>query len=392
MFKKGDKPWNAGLTKENNKIVRRIAEMKIGKKRDLQTIKKMSEAMKGEKHPNFGKHHSIETRRRIGESKLTKKNPQGISDFHEQIIIGSIFGDASLSRGNGVNFYLEETHSTKQREYLLWKSKMLEILGSTTWNRTFFNQVAGRKYKSFSMKTKSFPMFTEFHKKFYPSKRKVVDEEVLGKLNELGATVWFLDDGHVTTPESLVVFSTDSFTYDENVLIKKFFEKKWSICPRVGKRNGKYYYLLFNANDSLKFLNMVKVVCDKYKIPISMYYKLGKLWEGNTEKIMNAKLMKYAYKKKWRARRRKVKEKEKLKKRREMIAKIKKLYWKEGLDSTGVGRIMGYSSGGIRKIMRKNGVPIRTASEAHSGERNGFYGKRHSTESKMKMSQNRWGK
>jgi hypothetical protein len=392
MFKSGYKPWNAGLTKENDERVRKIAEMKIGKKRDLQTIKKISEMLKGKKNPNFGKHHSPETRRRISEGKLIKKNPEEISDCHEQILIGSILGDANLSRGNGVNFYLEETHSPKQRDYLLWKSEILKILGCSTQYRKFFNQDTGKNYKSFRLKTKSYPILTEFRKKFYPSGKKAINVEVLEKLNELGVTVWFLDDGHVTIPESLVVFSTDSFTYDENVLIQKFFEKKWNIHPKVGKRNGKYYYLSFNANDSLKFLNMVKEVCDKYKIPASMYYKLGKVWEGNTEKIMNAKLMKYIYKRKWRDRKRKIREKEKLKKLRETVIKIKKLYWEEGLHSSDVGRIMGYSGGGIRKIMKKNGIPIRTASEAHLGERNGFYGRRHSAESKMKMSQNRWGK
>lgn len=43
-FKKGNIPWNKGLTKENNKIVKKIANSKIGKKRIDMT---------GKNHPNW---------------------------------------------------------------------------------------------------------------------------------------------------------------------------------------------------------------------------------------------------------------------------------------------------------------------------------------------------
>jgi hypothetical protein len=395
MFKKGDKPWNTGLTKETDERVRKIAEMKIGKKRSPETIRKMSEAMRGENNPNYGKHHSIETRRRISEGKL-KEDPENLREIftedRKQVFFGSVFGDGSLRNGNAINFYFEEGHSIKQKDYLEWKIKFLKIFNAKLKKRVSKNYKLNRSYKQIFLKTSCFPTLTKFYNIFYPNNKKTIPIDVLNQLNELGLAVWYLDDGHVTTPESLITLSTDGYTYKENTLIQKFFKEKWNICPKIGKRNGKYHYLLFNARDSKKLLSIFKRVFEEHNVPESMFYKLGELWEGNKEKIKKARLKKNAYKKRWRAKRRKEGEKKKLKELKSKGKMIRKLYWSDGLNSREVGEIMGYSSGGIRKIMKKLNIPIRSPSEAHSGERNGFYGKHHTKESRIKMSKNRWGK
>ena len=46
-----------------------------GKKNSCETRRKISEAMKGEKHPMFGKHHSDESKMKMSESKKGDKNP-----------------------------------------------------------------------------------------------------------------------------------------------------------------------------------------------------------------------------------------------------------------------------------------------------------------------------
>lgn len=55
-FKSGQIPWNKGLTKET----------------DLR-VKNLSEALTGENHPMYGKHHSEETRRKISEALTGRK-------------------------------------------------------------------------------------------------------------------------------------------------------------------------------------------------------------------------------------------------------------------------------------------------------------------------------
>ena len=384
MFKKGNRPWSAGLTKETDERIRRIAELKIGKKRSPETVRKISDSIKGEKHPNYGKHHSPETRRKISEGRLKKEDPKNLLEHHMQIIFGSILGDANLGKGNGVNFYLDEVHSTKQKKYLLWKNNMLEILGSLIINEN------RNVHKRVRLKTKSFPFLKELHEEFYPDGKKIIPINIINKLNGVGLMIWYLDDGHVTIPESLITLSTDGYTYEGNLLVQKFFIDKLDIHPRIGKRSGKYYYLLFNKKDSKKLLCIFKELFEKYNLPRCMFYKLGDFWEGNREKIKLARKKKNIYKRKWRKKRSEERKKIKLKELKFKGEKIRKLYWDTGLDSREIGKIIGYSSGGIRKIMKKLDIPIRTPSEAKSGERNPFYGRHHTKESKEKIAKNRW--
>jgi len=45
-----------------------------GKHLSVETRKKMSEALKGEKHPLYGKHHSEETKRKISLAMRSRKH------------------------------------------------------------------------------------------------------------------------------------------------------------------------------------------------------------------------------------------------------------------------------------------------------------------------------
>ncbi|MBL7169819.1 MAG: hypothetical protein ISS48_02275 [Candidatus Aenigmarchaeota archaeon] len=387
-YKKENIPWNKGLTKEADERIRRIAEFKIGKRHSKETIKKMSEAMKGKKHPFYGKTFSKQHRFRISKGKM-KKNPKNFSelftDDHKQILLGSILGDASLSHGGGINYYLEEIHSVQQRDYLSWKDSYFKILGSKTKDKIHTIRKLNKSYKQFRLKTLSFPILTKCYEEFYFDGKKTITKNILDQLNELGLTVWYLDDGHATVLESLIRLSTDNYSYQEHLLIKKWFRKTWNLGPRIGKRTGKYY-LLFNKKDSKTLLLIFKNVFEKYRIPGCMCYKLGYLCPKNEEKVKIARKKKNEYKRNWRRKKSEPIRKRKLMETKKKIDQIQRLYWDDGLSSSQIAEKLGYKSyTAILKIMKKHNIPRRTLSESTTGERNPFYGRHHSKESIEKM-------
>lgn len=65
---RGRKAWNKGLTKENNEIVRRLAKLKIGKKRPKHVVDKIREVHTGRKC-------SEETRKKLSIKFSGKDNP-----------------------------------------------------------------------------------------------------------------------------------------------------------------------------------------------------------------------------------------------------------------------------------------------------------------------------
>ncbi|MBU4245796.1 MAG: hypothetical protein KKE71_02025 [Nanoarchaeota archaeon] len=353
------------MTKETDKRVRKIAESKTGKKRSEETKQKMSKAMSGKNHPFYGKPRSEQTKLKISLANLNK-NPEYLdilfTEDCKQVLLGSLLGDGSLSHGNGTNYYLEETHSSKQRDYLIWKDKILKIFGCKLKDKEYMNYKLNKKYPQVIIKTSSLPLLSEYHKIFYFDRKKRITSEILDQINELGLAVWYLDDGHVTILENLVNFSTDSFTYIEHTIIKDWFIKKWNVNPKICRRNNTYY-IKFNSTDSKKLLAIFKVIFEKYGVPNCVFYKLGALWEGNKDRITLSRKEKNEYKRAWRRKRREIREKEKLEKLREMGGAIKKMYHDECLTISEIGKKLSYSHAGIIKIMKKLNIPRRTTQE-----------------------------
>jgi hypothetical protein len=72
-FKKGYTPWNKGLTKETNEIVRKQAEEHTGYKHTEEAIKKIGKASKNNKY-NLGRTPSKETRKKLSDSNKGSKH------------------------------------------------------------------------------------------------------------------------------------------------------------------------------------------------------------------------------------------------------------------------------------------------------------------------------
>jgi len=81
-------------------------------------------------------------------------------------------------------------------------------------------------YKKISMRSKSLPELVSYRNLFYPSGKKAVTKDILNKVNELGLTVWYCDDGSYHFTQRAVRLMTDSFSHNEQVIIQKWFKDK----------------------------------------------------------------------------------------------------------------------------------------------------------------------
>lgn len=300
-----------------------------------------------------------------------------------QVLIGSILGDGYLIK-NGDSCYFEEIHSAKQKDYLEWKKNY--ISDSKISRRVYNNYKLGRKYKQVRLRAPNSPNFTELHALFYLNGKKILPKKLLNQLDELGLTIWYLDDGHINILSNLINISTDNYSLNENYLIKDFLDKKWNIKTKVSKRNNTYY-LTFDRIASDKMLTILQSAFEKYDIPESLKYKLGRLWEGNKEKLEKNRIKRNKYKKKWRIKRRKIRLREKERREKERLNRIKELYYEKEKSLYEVAQELKYKSHvAILKIMKKHGLKRRTLNQACCGEKNGFFGKKHSKETRQKIS------
>ena len=214
-----------------------------------------------------------------------------MDNTQEQILIGSILGDGSISHYAGYFRYCEE-HSFKQKEYLLWKNKFLNY-NQNTRIRTIKNN----KHKLFSIRKNS-KSFKELYHLFYPNGKKVVTQEILDKLTPLGLAVWYMDDGNLNYYCNSVNISTHGFSFEENQLISQWFESNFNIKTKIMKQKSRnrgikhfnYYIAMYGKNTQI-FINIIK-----YFIIPSMKYKI----EADKNKLIMAKEYKKNYLRKYR--------------------------------------------------------------------------------------------
>ena len=83
-------------------------------------------------------------------------------------------------------------------------------------------------------------------------------------ISALGLAIWYMDDGYVT--KNSCIFSSCSFTIEEQQILADILLKKFELHFTVGKNDNSMYLL---AQDFPKFVEIIS----PYVIP-SMQYKL----------------------------------------------------------------------------------------------------------------------
>jgi len=265
---------------------------------------------------------------------IVSNNP--LPNKAHQLILGSLLGDMYCKKEN-LNSNIEETHSIKQREYLTWKYSVLKnCLKLRLYNQN--NPICRIKGKTYTRKpeirlrSKVSKKLNIYHNLFYRGGRKRISQDILYQLDTLGLAVWYCDDGHYDSGNRTAGIHTEGFSIEENHILKEWFNERWNLKVNFKKDPSKTKVSLrFPVRETDKFLELIS--SHIFKMPESMWYKLGHFWEGNIDMINKAKLKKsrrmkiYQSKEKVKIRRNQ-KAKEFYHKNKEKILKEKAIYCK----------------------------------------------------------------
>jgi hypothetical protein len=211
--------------------------------------------------------------RKLGESlKLKrKKNTILLSYEQEQLILGSLLGDACLHKRKNRDAYdFTVGHCLEQKEYLIHKCNVLNsnlrsyIKGEESYSRgkEFFVTSYNNKYE-----------LERIYKMCFKNGVKTVNEEWMSKLDILGIAYWFMDDGSSHSHKSTVNvnFSTLSFPKSDLKILQeklKEFGLESTICHH---RDGYNYTISLRQKSVNKFMNLISPIvntipCMQYKI------------------------------------------------------------------------------------------------------------------------------
>lgn len=168
-------------------------------------------------------------------------NPE-ISDWHQQVIIGTILGGSSLVKPKkGRNCYLFMRSADKQ-----WLNYKAEELSSLSSQRPFTHEGNTLRWHS-----NCYPIFTEYYNLFYNNNKKLVKMEILDSLRDIGLAIWYGDCGKLK--KNRVILNTNKFGEKGTEIISKYF-----LEAGIGETNltkeRKYIRLTFTEEATEKFL------------------------------------------------------------------------------------------------------------------------------------------
>ncbi len=193
-----------------------------------------------------------------------------LSERQKQIILGTSLGDGSISfiknritKSESGMARLRIRHSTnRQLDYTNWIRAELNNICSAavklSENAGFGKEIAG-------FSTLSHPWIYEVGKSLY-SPTKMVTDDYLDRLTDLGFAVWWMDDGSTTS------LATHSFSENEQHIILRWLNRKFDVTGFMDRdKRVDLPFIRFRQPDVERVLKMVF----PNVIP-SLHYKMGR--------------------------------------------------------------------------------------------------------------------
>ena len=133
---------------------------------------------------------------------------------------------------------------------------------------------AHKTYYTYELWTRRDPVWKEYRDLMYDENhRKRITLKLLEKVGPLALAVWIMDDGHYHKGHGQISLYTHRYGYDQNVILKSWFEEKWGISPTIAThhvRGKEMFHLYFPKKEARGLIEIIK----PYVVP-SMAYKIG---------------------------------------------------------------------------------------------------------------------
>lgn len=212
----------------------------------------------------------------IGElSNLEKPEINKLNKIQKELLVGSLLGDASLSRNATSKFaHLKIERSSKDLEYLKYQFDILEPLCKSKYKE--YDRKDGGKSCYFI--TRSYKILDDLYCKWYPNGIKIVPKDVV--FTPLVIAIWLCDDGHIALHHKKqgllrTTFATNGFSLEESKWLSEKLSDRYNENFFVSKTSIENQFVINGSNAATRV--MIKDI--KSSIPKSMTRKLIKLKE-----------------------------------------------------------------------------------------------------------------
>ncbi|MGH2613176.1 MAG: LAGLIDADG endonuclease [Rhabdochlamydiaceae bacterium] len=171
-------------------------------------------------------------------------NFDNISKKQEELIIGSLLGDARLeSRSLAKTARLRIHHADSQKDYLFWKFQQLRNLVSAGPKKhSYIDKRFSTNVVSWYFHTRTLKSFSTLYCSFYKTGKKVLPKQLSKMLTPFALAVWIMDDGCLS--KQSIILNTQNFSFEEHKKLQLLFKYQFSIDVGIHKdrRNFRLYF------------------------------------------------------------------------------------------------------------------------------------------------------
>ena len=208
------------------------------------------------------------------------------------LLIGIIIGDGYIGKIPWT-YQMIVGHGASQKDYCEWKMNLINEMGIFDTTLHMYTKDIMGKYIQYGFQ-KSSKKLEQLYLLFIEDGHKVIKNVLKYLKSNRSVAIWFMDDGSMEPSKRKqndgtvkyyrpnMKLCTHSFSYEENVLIQKFFKNKYQIDCSIRKeikrnRPGcpEYYFLRFNADNTEKVYR--KILKEYIHCCKSMEYKFRHL-------------------------------------------------------------------------------------------------------------------
>lgn len=183
-----------------------------------------------------------------------------LNSEQRQIVLGSLFGDAYISKSLSFGMQHKKEHS----EYIHWLYEKMKPF-ATSQPKPKRRILDGKTYEGLRFNCRVTEEFYSLRQDFYPNGIKIVPKKHLSALDPLGLAVWYMDDGGTSwyctkgTLTPLARIYTLGFNESEHDLMIDFFRERYQIVAYKGKHKaGKKHILCFDTANTAALFSLMK--------------------------------------------------------------------------------------------------------------------------------------
>ncbi len=128
-----------------------------------------------------------------GNAEGSSRSSSELSSQQRDVLVGTLLGDGCLAK-HGHYHRLHIKHRFAQAELVEFKYDVFRAFISMT-PHVFGQRLNGREYPCVQFATRTHPVFSRWHARFYAGRVKSVPRDICSLLTPLAVAVWVMDDG-----------------------------------------------------------------------------------------------------------------------------------------------------------------------------------------------------